>query len=154
MRTLIVLLAVAMPSSAYAQQLHLICGGGGTATKVVSTNVYGSTSYGEGFNASGVSTRDRDFADQVDVELNGTEGRIRMPRTMLPPLRGGKEGWFKLKNLQITDRVITANAAVNFINSPKVHIDRVTGTISISGKAGDFSGKCEAYDPATAPRKF
>jgi hypothetical protein len=72
---------------------------------------------------------------------------------MLPPLHGGADGWFKLKNVTVDDRSIKASAAVNFMNNPKVYVDRVTGAITISGKAGDFSGQCEAMDPQ-APKKF
>ncbi len=97
--------------------------------------------------------RQQDFADQVDVRLFSGDDRIRMPRTMLPLIRGGSEGWFKLKDVKVTDRAITASAAVNFLNNPKVHIDRLTGTISINGKAGSYSGQCEAVDP-NAQRKF
>ena len=39
------------------------------------------------------------------------------------------------------------------MNNPKVYIDRVTGTISISGRAGDYSGQCQAVQ-ADAPAKF
>lgn len=72
---------------------------------------------------------------------------------MLPPIHGGSDGWFKLKDVKVTDRAITASAAVNFMNNPKVHIDRMTGTISINGKAGSYSGQCQAMDP-NAQRKF
>jgi hypothetical protein len=34
--------------------------------------------------------------------------------------------------------------AVNFMNNPKIFIDRTTGSFSISGKAGDYSGTCQA----------
>ena len=71
---------------------------------------------------------------------------------MLPPLHGGSDGWFKLKNVVVDGRSIHASAAVNFMNSPKVYIDRVTGTISISGKAGDYSGQCQVIDVNAAPR--
>lgn len=72
---------------------------------------------------------------------------------MLPPMHGGKDGWFRLKNVSADARSIKASAAVNFMNSPKVFIDRVTGSISISGKAGDFTGQCQAMD-VNAPAKF
>ena len=144
--------------------LNLVCGGGGTANKLAVATVYGSSStsgmvgtapislYGSG--SSTITTqRQQGFADQVDVRLFSGDDRIRMPRTMLPPIRGGSDGWFKLKNVKVTDRAITASAAVNFINSPKVHIDRLTGTIAINGKAGSYSGQCEAVDP-NAQRRF
>ena len=49
--------------------------------------------------------------------------------------------------------VLLRHLGLNFVNNPKVFIDRVTGTISISGKAGDFTGQCQAMDPS-APAKF
>jgi hypothetical protein len=97
--------------------------------------------------------RQQGFGDQVDVRLFNGDDRIRMPRTMLPPIHGGNAGWFKLKNMVADARSIRAKAAVNFMNNPNVFIDRVTGTISISGRAGDYSGQCQAID-ASAPARF
>ena len=159
MFTLIALLQVAS-----AQPLNLTCMGGGTANKVSVTNVYGSTS-GSGsvgttpysYSGSGEATayghRQQGFADQVDIRLFSGDDRIRMPRTMLPPIHGGSDGWFRLKDVVADARSVRAKVAVNFMNSPKMFIDRVTGTISISGKAGDFSGQCEAVSNA-APVRF
>jgi hypothetical protein len=135
--------------------LHLTCVGAGTANKVaVSTintnsNAYGtlgSTPFYGNSNGSGTIYRQRqqDFADQVDLRLFEGDDRIRLPRTMLPPIRGGKDGWFKLKNVVTDSRSIRAKAAVNFMNSPNIFVDRLTGTISISGKAGDYTGQCQA----------
>ncbi|MBW7945034.1 MAG: hypothetical protein H3C60_00995 [Sphingomonadaceae bacterium] len=101
-----------------------------------------------------MGSKDVAFQDQVNIEIVGGVGKIRMPRTMLPPVRGGKDGWMELENLKIGDREITANAAVNFINSPKVRIDRMTGMLSISGKSGNFTAPCRNYDPATEQRAF
>ena len=156
---LFVLMQAATP-----QPLNLTCIGDGTANKITSTRVTTNSNYigNVGFtpysgNASGSATvmghRQQDFADQVDVKLFDGDDRIRMPRTMLPPIRGGKEGWFKLKGVSADARSIRGTAAVNFMNNPKVHIDRVTGVISISGKAGDFTGRCEVIS-ADAPAKF
>lgn len=154
----------AQPATLPAVALNLVCGGGGTANKV-SFSTYQGSSNASGLvgtdhvslngNSSGTITtqRQQGFADQVDVRLFSGDDRIRMPRTMLPLIRGGSEGWFKLKDIKVTDRAITATAAVNFMNNPKVHIDRLTGTISINGKAGSYSGQCAAVDP-NAQRKF
>jgi hypothetical protein len=151
-------------ASGVAQQpLKLTCFGGGTANKVAlsTINSHGSFSGSVGttpFSGSGgglgtvTSVRQQGFGDQVDVRLFDGDDRIRMPRTMLPPLRGGKDGWFKLKNVQADTRSIRAKAAVNFINSPNVFIDRVTGSISISGKAGDYAGQCEVIDASAQPK--
>jgi len=145
-------------------QLNLTCSGGGTANKAAAATAWsngsfsgyaGSTNFGGSTSGSTTvyGTRQQGFGDQVDVRLFGGDDRIRLPRTMLPPLHGGSDGWFKLKNVKADARSIHASAAVNFINNPKVYIDRVTGTISISGKAGDYSGQCEAVD-ANAAAKF
>jgi hypothetical protein len=146
------------------QPLQLTCFGGGTANKVTATTAY-SNAYVSGnvgtttFSGSGNGTttvygrRQQGFGDQVDIRLFGGDDRIRMPRTMLPPLHGGKDGWFKLKNVVADARSIRAKAAVNFMNNPNVFIDRVTGTISISGRAGDYSGQCQAVT-ADASAKF
>lgn len=144
--------------------LNLTCVGGGTANKaaVATVNSYGSSSgmvgttpySGSGYGTSTVTTeRHQGFEDQVDLRLFAGDDRIRMPRTMLPPLHGGSDGWFKLKNVRVDDRSIKGSAAVNFMNNPKVYIDRVTGEITISGRAGDFTGQCEAVDPQ-ALKKF
>ena len=73
---------------------------------------------------------------------------------MLPRLRGGKEGWFELDDVKFSDAAITGTAQVNFVNSPKVRLDRRTGHISINGKAGDYAGECRKFDPAKAERAF
>lgn len=159
------MLAIMLLVQAAAQQpLNLTCFGGGTANKIAvvtgrsNTNVSGSvgstpySGYGN-TTATVYGQRQQGFEDQVDIRLFAGDDRIRMPRTMLPPIRGGKNGWFKLKNVVADARSIKAKAAVNFANNPNVHIDRVTGNISISGKAGDFAGQCELVDP-NAPAKF
>ena len=77
-----------------------------------------------------------------------------MPRVMLPAIRGGDNGWFKLKSVVVTDREITASVAVNALNNPKMRLDRMTGSISLSGTAGDYTIGCEMYDPESTVRKF
>jgi hypothetical protein len=158
-------LAAFAAAQATAQQpLSLTCMGAGTANKPTAHSAYsyGSMSGHVGTtpvsgSASGTTTvygmRQQGFEDQVDVQLFGGDDRIRMPRTMLPGLHGGKDGWFELKDVVADARSIRAKAAVNFANHPNVLIDRVTGTISISGKAGDYSGQCQVID-ANAPAKF
>jgi hypothetical protein len=162
-------LALGLISSAHAdpaaqQPLNLTCGGAGTANKTTVVNGYSSGSFSGSVgttpiagSVSGNTTvyghRQQGFEDQVDVRLFSGDDRIRLPRTLLPPLHGGSDGWFKLKNVKADERSIHASAAVNFMNNPKVYIDRVTGTISISGKAGDYSGQCQAMQ-ADAPTKF
>lgn len=154
----------ALQQGVSTQPLNLACGGGGTANKANVTSVYG-TSNASGFvgsapislsgSSSGtiISQRQQGFADQVDVRLFSGDDRIRLPRTMLPPIHGGDAGWFKLRNVKVTPRAITASASINFMSNPKIHIDRVTGTISINGRTGDYTGYCERIQ-ADTPAKF
>jgi hypothetical protein len=157
------MLAFFLAQAATLQPLNLTCLGGGIANKptVATVNSYGSFSgnvgstpiYGTGNGASTIyGQRHQSFDDQVDVRLFAGDDRIRLPRTMLPAAHGGTSGWFKLKDVVADARSIRAKAAVNFVNSPKVYIDRITGTISISGKSGDYSGQCQAVTTDAAPK--
>lgn len=141
-------------SPAFASSISLICFGGGSANKMQSSTVdiWGT---GGSATAQAYSNERVGFDDQVNVEINeDNTGRIRVPRTMLPILRGGKDGWFEFRNIKRTDHEITGSAAINVINSPKVRLDRLTGTINISGKAGEYVGQCEPYDPTSIKPKF
>jgi len=160
----IVLAALVAAQAAAPQPISLTCFGAGTANKVTAHTAYshayvsgsvGTTPYSGSGNASTTvyGSRQQGFEDQVDVRLFSGDDKIRLPRTMLPALHGGDGGWFKLKNVVADARSIRAKAGVNFMNSPNVLIDRVTGTISISGKAGDYAGQCQVID-ADAPAKF
>lgn len=147
--------AVAMLSGQeQSVSLHLICGGGGTAHDTRSTNAYASDSSGNSATATIVSRQDREFEDQVNIEIQNGEGRIRLPRTMLPAIHGGDNGWMRLSDIHETNEEITAHAVVNPISHPDVRIDRISGTVSISGRIGHFSGQCENYDPTTIERRF
>lgn len=149
--------------------LDLMCFGGGSANKADVTTAYGTSNFsgsamGGGqfatFSGSGSGTatiigqRSQAFGDQVSLRMQATEGRVRMPRTMLPAIRGGEDGWFKLQNIKIKQNEITASVGVNFINNPKLRLDRYSGAISISGKAGDYTGRCRRFDPAQLERRF
>src|SRR3954452_24760069 len=75
------------------EALALTCSGAGTADKQ-----RGSVAFGRRGWAGVVSYHDRQFADQIDVRLFSGDDRIRIPRTMLPGLHGGQDGWFQLKD--------------------------------------------------------
>ena len=139
-------------------RLELICMGGGSANKVAVARGRGNSSFsgsaiGPGgmttFSGSGSSSSTiyiptaQAFDDQMDLFIEKGEGRIRMPRVMLPLIRGGENGWFKLKNVEFGSSAITASVAINIINNPKLRIDRRTRVVNLSGKAGDFVGRCQ-----------
>lgn len=151
-------------------RLELTCIGNGSANKldVIEADASGTQS-GMAFGSDGSSAtysgsssgsatayvpRTQAFADQMDLYIEGSEGRVRVPRVMLPIVRGGENGWFKIKNLRVEENEITASVAINVINNPKLRVDRRTGVVNLSGKAGDFVGRCRKIDPATAERQF
>ena len=150
------ILGAAAPGTAQEppQRLDLVCLGAGSANQRSGATVNAWNNNGGYGSANIVGNRSVPFDDQVNLWIEGEEGRLRMPRAMLPTIRGGEDGWFKLKSIEVGENEITASVAVNLFNNPKLRIDRITGAISISGKAGDYSGRCQRYDPESVQRAF
>jgi hypothetical protein len=135
--------------------IRLICRGSGAAERASAVTAFGATSTGTTAFGSMVGRRSVEFGDAVRVYIPPTgKGSIRMPRAMLPRIHGGNKGWFWIDDLKRGQNEITGTVQVSILNSPKVRIDRIDGSISISGRSGDYSGSCEPYDPATVQRKF
>ncbi|MDB5671977.1 MAG: hypothetical protein JWO25_2936 [Alphaproteobacteria bacterium] len=138
---------------AEALAIHLVCGGSGVHAQASSAYAQSLNNPGNGVIVSGTSHVG--YSDEVAVEIDGAQGRIRVPDGVKPPLRSGSEdGWWKLTDLDVRENEITAKFSLNFMNHPQVRIDRITGHIAIRGKAGDFDGDCRPYDPATVQRRF
>ena len=137
------------PAAADVESLSLVCLGAGSANRAASMYGYGSGGWGQI-----IGSKDVSFDDQVTLEIKNSVGRIRMPRAMLPKIRGGKGGWFEVKEVRWSDDEITGTVQVNVLNSPKLRVDRLQGMIAINGKSGDYSGRCEPFDPTTVQRKF
>lgn len=131
--------------------LNLICMGVGSASKQDNTTVYGNTIEER---ANVVGRKTVPFEEQVNVRFNEAQSWLRMPQIMLPTLRGGNSGWFKIKSLDFGEEEIKGKIAINAINRPTLRIDRITGEISINGRAGNYSGKCIKYDPDTVKKAF
>jgi len=134
--------------------LDLLCFGGGSANKPTFGTATAWNNSGGSATATVVGQRSQGFGDQVSLHMQGQDGRFRMPRTMLPPIHGGDDGWFKLHDIKYAQNEITASVGVNAFNNPKLRLDRFAGTISVSGKAGDYSGQCQRYDPSQMQRQF
>ncbi|HKX78236.1 MAG TPA: hypothetical protein VJM34_06945 [Novosphingobium sp.] len=138
-----------IPAAPIASSLNLVCLGAGSANRASSMYGFGNNGWGQI-----IGQKEVPFDDQVTLEIQGDSGRIRMPRSMLPKIRGGKEGWFEVKDVRWSENEIIGTVQVNIVNSPKLRVDRLQGMIAINGKAGDYSGRCEPFDPATVQRKF
>ena len=142
------------PDQPQDARLHLVCLGAGSANRVTQTWGNAWNNSGDTVTASILGNREVPFQDQVNLWIEAYEGRLRMPPAMLPGLRGGENGWFELREIKVSDGEITAKVAVNFINKPNLRLNRYSGAISISGKAGDYSGQCQVYNPDAASTKF
>ena len=124
-----------------ATPLELTCVGGGAANKADIATVYGAENSGNNAWPTMHERRSETFRDRVEVRIAGGQGRIRLPQAMLP---AGGDGWFRLGGLKLSARTLTAAAAVDLMNNPKVRIDRATGAIRISGAVGSYDGICQS----------
>lgn len=129
-------------------QLQLACRGVGERRVLNGASAIGFGSNGNSFSAFGTRTSHKDFEDQLDFNLAGGVAKARVPRRFLPPAHGGDGGWFDVKDLVISDEYISGKVMVNLVNHPNIRLDRRTGTVSLDGKVGSFSGACQKVDPS------
>ncbi len=137
---------------AAALDLKLSCQGVASMTvpHVTTAQVYGSNGYAS---AGVVSQGTRQTDDMFSVEIAGDNGRVHVPRSLLPPVHGGgKEDWWDLKELTVTDTEITGRFSLNLFNKPTIRINRLSGVIAMDGLKETFRGTCAPED--VAQRKF
>jgi hypothetical protein len=81
-------------------------------------------------------------------------GRIRLPRSLIPPINSrGDGGWWDLYDVSVGPDVIRASYRLNGLNKPRVVIDRRTGRITVQGTASyGFRGTCDLI--GDEPRRF
>jgi hypothetical protein len=133
---------------ASAQSLTLSCDGQGTvlATQSTTVNQYDFKHKENNVGIAQTQVR-RPFSGGGTVEISSGTGRMRIPEPMVPALMSGDTGgWYPIESLFINDREITGVVHINFMNQPKLRIDRITGKLSMSGGVGDFSANCNAAD--------
>lgn len=124
--------------------MHLICTGSSSRDETVRSGLFG-TGRGERIN----------HANSLSFQLAGEDGTARLPDNMLSGYRErNKDGSFNLVRVQVSANEITGQIRIHGMNKPRFRLDRLTGVVTIDGTLGDFSGRCEAFDPATVERKF
>lgn len=133
--------------------IYLMCNSSGVAkeTKTVTANSLGKDDELEVTSMS--VPLQTSYNGQTRVEIGTGVTRIRLPEAMLPSLHGGRDGWYELRDLDMGEQEIEAKIAINFLNHPKVRLDRMAGTIEIDGSSGTFQGSCTRYE-AGGERKF
>lgn len=155
--------ALAMPTAALAQDIHLVCEG--TASIRRDVQVATVESSGEGSdNKGGTSTYSgsgsvmaREMVsedDEIMVDVTGADGRVRIPDRWLPPLHTHTaDGWRTLSSLTVSDTEIRGRFEINFLLRPTLVISRLTGRIDVVGQ-GRFAGECQPYQPGVTKRRF
>jgi hypothetical protein len=158
MRYLFVIAAFAVAGSVHAQEvgnrLNLVCDGGGSANRPSTAIAHGWNNTGGSATVVATGRSTVGFDDQLQLWIEGDQGKARLPRIMLPKLHGGAGGWFDIKDITVSANEITASVGINFINHPKMTLDRITGTVTLTGHSGQFNGRCSKFDPATTQRAF
>jgi hypothetical protein len=141
-------LLVYCPLLGFAQSMTLSCDGQGSVIATQSTTV-NQYDYKHKENKTGIAQTQvrRPFSGSGTVEISFGTGRMRIPEPMIPVLMSGdSNGWYPIESLFINDREITGVVHINFLSQPKLRIDRMTGKLTMSGGAGDFSADCSAQD--------
>ncbi|MEG3182216.1 hypothetical protein [Sphingomonas sp. LT1P40] len=90
------------------------------------------------------------FDASVTIQLWDSGGRIRLPRSLIPPIHSGgtnRDGWWDLNDVSTDRGQIRATYRLNGMNKPRVSIDRRSGRINIQGFASyAFRGSCDTID--------
>jgi len=147
-------LVMFLPLLASAQSFTLSCDGHGSiaATQSTTVNQYDIKNKNNTMGIVQTQTR-RPFSGSSTVEISSGTGRMRIPDPMIPALMNGDSGgWYPIQDLFINDREITGVVHISFLSQPKLRIDRLTGKLSMSGGAGDFTADCSAEDANTKPK--
>jgi hypothetical protein len=88
----------------------------------------------------------------AQVEIHDGQGRVRLPKSLLPPLNSGSgDGWFPIHDLVVAPDRITGSLKLNGLNKPGLAIDRRSGRLTIDGLES-FDGTCNAFNPGA--RRF
>jgi hypothetical protein len=150
------LLSLAIPETASAERhdddddaINLVCFGQGEKIGSEYKSRMKWDKYDHKYRTeSGYETGMQGFDTAVTLQLYGNDGRIRLPKKLIPPIHGGGDDqhWWQLENIQTSHDEIRASYKLNGMNHPKLRIDRTTGEITIKGFGQDFQGRCDKVD--------
>ncbi|MEG3082075.1 hypothetical protein U1707_00330 [Sphingomonas sp. PB2P12] len=99
------------------------------------------------------TTRTELYGASLIVQTWDGAGRIRLPRSLIPPISRGNNGWWDLYDVSVSSEVIRASYRLNGLNKPKIVIDRRSGRITVQGTANyGFRGTCDMINHE--PRRF
>jgi len=154
--SLLALAAAAQQEVRPDAHFRLVCVGAGSAAQPSSGTAMAYGNYGDSYTITTTGLGRVAFRGVMQIDINGKEGTVRVPPVMLPAIRGGNNGVIKLKDIRVSENEISARVDYNFINKPRLIIDRLSGAVSMDDRMtqADFTGSCEAFDPARHQRAF
>ena len=154
--SLSVLLLTADSEPAELGPMMLACQGGGIAEVDTNSSAFAFDNSGNSLTITGRNGRLVEYQATVTVRLEAKEddSTVRLPSLLLPAVRGGENGWFRIKNLNADDATISGKAAINLFNNPDFSINRYSGEITINAKQGNFFGQCSLIESADVERRF
>ena len=127
-----------------AQELYLECEG------TSNVKVRNTTTFDYDYSTSFTTTSEEKMYELVRIDINDKESRIKIPNSFIQGLsklnKNAKDGWYPLKNVEISEEEIKGNFSLDIIFSPKVLISRYTGDIAIKGNNKSFMGSCRKLD--------
>ena len=90
-------------------------------------------------------TRPETFEASLMVQVWSGGGRIRLPRSLIPPLNSrGENGWWNMTDIVVGADTIRGSYRLNGLNKPKVVIDRRSGRVTVQGFGSyGFQGRCD-----------
>jgi hypothetical protein len=120
---------------------------GSMATGSQSTVVQDST--GKVVTGRSVDSEVREIGAVMQFRLNGDDPRANIPRILAPETAVSKGGWYRVRELQISEDFVRGRMIYNLFESSRFEIDRRTGILTTTD---GFQGDCEAVD--VNQRKF
>ncbi|WP_341675898.1 hypothetical protein [Niveibacterium sp. SC-1] len=147
----VVAASVALPAHAVTK---LNCAGSGTVsdTQFSNSQEYDHKSHSIDKTTAGSTTVRKPVSGSVSVEMGEGFVRLKFPGALVPPLSDGKDAWYSLNDASVSEREISGSVKFNFMNKPKVRIDRVGGQLTLSSGFADFAAVCAVVDPNAAPK--
>lgn len=126
--------------------LGLVCFGDGTKNGIASGTTWTWNRDRERYEYGRYNQSTTEVFDaSLMVQTWDGGGRIRLPRSLIPPINSrGERGWWDLSDVSVGPDTIRAAYRLNGLNKPRVNIDRRSGKITVQGIASyGFRGTCD-----------
>lgn len=134
---------IAAPVAA-AQELSLSCEGAMRGMfKDRSVGGIATDNRGNVVTGGGNSSRYADIATVAQFQMTGGKARLNLPQPPTCSICVGEKGWRNVKQLSVTDALISGKITYGLFSGTAFEIDRRTGTMTSNN---GFRGQCKAID--------